>query len=632
MCGIAGVIAKTEQASLERSVRNMTEAMRHRGPDDAGYEGWSLGEWNIGFGHCRLSIRDRSAAGHQPMWSDDHRYCVTYNGEIVNTNELRKICEKKRCWNGQSDTETLLTSYDQWGSGAFERYEGMFAFALWDREREEVILARDPLGIKPLYYSVTPDRIVFASEIRAVLASGTIPRQPHPEAIASYLSYGAIQEPSTIFSNVRTLAPGFLVRIRFHNTALTVTEQPFHHILDWPLRGRWETYASALESFGTTLRTSFLRYLVSDVPVGLFLSGGVDSASLASLSSQLFPEGLRTITLTTPGQDKGEFDRAEETSRHYRTRHSTFFVAEEDIPSHVDELLNTLDQPSIDGLNTFLISRAAREHGLTVALSGLGGDELFGGYPSFERLRLLKSAGVIPSFLRAGIGVAGNALLPLPARWQKAWDFLRYGDDATAIYAISRRLFSLRTIEHLFPRVRDGRERFQWKRLDLAPLSQSREPFTALSLHEIRWYAGNMLLRDTDALSMAHGVEVRIPYFAQPVVASALSVPSQWKFQRGRTKPLLLDALNDPYLNRLAEQPKHGFTLPFDRWMRGVLFPRLSREFQDTNTVRHIGLSPQAVQHVWRSYLRAPQQVGWSRPWSLFVLLDWARRHNLSLA
>jgi asparagine synthase (glutamine-hydrolysing) len=626
MCGIAGAFTPGPVAD---SVVRMTNALHHRGPDDVGLAELLTDDGRVtgAFGHRRLAILDLSTAGHQPMFSRDGRYCLTYNGEIYNYRELRAELERVGIgFHSSGDTEVLLAAWAYYGRDALKKLRGMFALAIWDGLEKRGFLARDEFGIKPLYYAEQRGAVLFASEVRALLASEVVPRTLSEEALGSYLATGSVSEPLTIIEGVRAIPPGCVLEIRCDGESprLTGTHR-FATLFDAGPDDGAATGDAAVTLRGA-MRDSVAHHLLSDVPLGLFLSGGLDSSSVVALASEVSDSTIDTFTVTFDEPQYSEAEPARDVARRYSTRHHEILLSAGDLLNALPDVFAAMDQPSLDGLNTYVVSRAVRAHGIKVVLSGLGGDELFAGYPSFRRASSLASLWRLPADIRK-LGTAGASRFA-DARMQKVGDMLGEDTPAFGAYLASRTLFGRKQVRTLTGRpatwagsvCSDAEER---RATGLSLLQQ-------VSLHEITGYMRNTLLRDSDVFSMAHGLELRVPFVDRRVAHAAFVAPDSRKLRRGVSKPLLVDAMGDLLPASLLHRPKQGFTIPFQSWMRNELAGEVEAELTSPGTSM-VGLEKVGVRGMWNDFQRGRPGINWSRPWALYTLLRWARQNGVSL-
>lgn len=642
MCSIAGIINLSQNAAQRRettaaALERMMRALNHRGPDDRGI--WlapESGKGSVGLANTRLAIIDLSPAGHQPMLDQERGVCLTYNGEIYNFQDVRaELADDARPWNSHTDTEVVLRAYERWGIESLSKFRGMFALAIWDQEREELLLARDPLGIKPLYYYRTENLFVFASEIRALLASGMVPRKLSREGLASYLERGSVEAPATIIDGVRSLMPGEYLRISAQSSALHAegAVYPEHaggkeRVSPPPDRD------AAVRLLREILADSVRRHLISDVPLGVFLSGGIDSSALVALMSEVAPERVKSFSVIFAEEKFSEASHARLVAAKYGTEHREIPLGEDGLLAMLPGALEAIDQPTMDGINTYVVSKSVREAGITVALSGLGGDELFAGYSTFHRGQQLRSLSRVPRDLRRAAAAVGGSLLARSVQQRKFWELMASDASPRAAYDVTRQLFGAAQVRAL---MLGAEEAVSLSRAIASPVEiaceddERDDPVNAVSRCELRGYMVNTLLRDTDFMSMAHSLEVRVPFVDRVVVDFVLGLPGHWKLNGGRAKPLLQDALHPLLPAEITDRPKMGFMLPFENWMQSRLREELDGVFADEARLRGAGINPRAAVETWRRFLKEPRRVGWTRPWSIYVLARWSGLHGVTL-
>ena len=610
MCSISGIFSR-RQGSRDAVVR-MNEAQRHRGPDDQGVA--DLGQ--VVLGNTRLAIIDTSAAGHQPMHDPESGNWITYNGETYNFKDLRREIGGE--WVSNTDTEVVLRGYGKWGVDLFPKLRGMFALAVRDNQKQQLLLARDPLGIKPLYYYFNKDQFVFASELRALLASGLVSRRINPAGVDSYLAYGSVAAPLTIVEGIKQLLPGHYLQVS-SNFEVSDVEFAVSHPED--VAGDRK---EAIARLRAELDESIRLHLVSDVPLGVFLSGGMDSSALVALMSRIAHQPPQTFSIVfdEPTFTEAPFSRA--VAERFQTDHREIRLTENQLIEMLPAAIAAIDQPTMDGINTFVVSKAIKSAGITVALSGLGGDELFAGYPSFRRaLRLARMPQASKKVLRAASGV-GKIAASGSVQRQKFWQLADSDGTAADVYRISRQLFSNDSATRI-----TGRENIDCRGGPPQP-PQSADIVNTISQLELNGFMTNTLLRDTDAMSMAQSLEVRVPFVDAKVVDYVLSLPGDWKLRNGYAKPLLADALTDLLPRDFMARPKMGFTLPFEKWLQQNLRLEVSSVLEDPNAFAAPALNSEAVKKIWRDFLEKPRAVGWSRPWSLYVLAKWCEINGVT--
>lgn len=601
----------------------MCDAMRHRGPNDEGQTYIPHHDGKIlGLGQRRLSILDLSAAGHQPMIDQDNNNQIIFNGEIYNFQHLRQELESVgQRFTGHSDTEVLLYGLGRWGADFLRRLAGMYALAFYDASRKQLLLARDPLGIKPLYYTQNDRGIFFASEVRAILASGMVAKKLNMQGVASYLAYGAVQQPATIVEGIESFAPGSWQIINADGRI-----SPSIQYWRFPRPDQSITSeAEAIAALRSRIETSVQQHMIADVPVGVFLSSGLDSTIVAGLAAK-YTNRLRTFTVGFSDQpDLSEIQGASATASIFGVEHTYISVNGDDAEAATFEWLNSLDQPSFDGLNVYVISKAIRRFDITVALSGQGGDELFGGYPSFSDVprfhRWVKYMAWLPLSMRRLVAKFVT-MRQNPSVRQKLSDILQTDGSTREIYfhrrramsnqqllqlGISSRLFDLASSFHL-PAAREYETA-----INHAP------PIWQISQLESLYYQGNMLLRDSDTNGMAHSLEIRVPLLDQRVVDYVATIPDHIKLPSlHANKHLLRRAFPDLLRPDLLNMPKRGFTLPIRRWMHGPMRDACEMGLQQLKQVSIF--EPSGIDAIWNQYLANPEGQIWSRAFMLVVL------------
>ena len=660
MCGIAGAIGQLSpspegaavRAGLVDSVSRISYALQHRGPDGHGL--WQADDAEVVFAHRRLAIIDLSEAGAQPMTDPESGCTVTFNGEIYNFPELRRDLERDgERFHSSSDTEVLLKAYKRWGLACVPRLRGIFAFAIWDPRSRSVHLVRDHLGVKPLYWARVKDSsfgselILFSSEVRALLASGMVARRLDPAGVASYLAQGFVVGPDTILEEVRLLPAASILSIATDEAdkACCVTRQNRF----WQLPASSGAKPATVDELRERLEETLRMQLVSDAPLGIFLSGGIDSSAAAALASKAVPDSVHTFTI---GFDEAGLDESRHAARVAQaigSRHTSTVLREEDFVEQLPDALTAIDQPTLDALNTYFVSRAAREAGMTVALAGTGGDELFGGYPSFSELpRMLRATSFMPRWVNGAItGAAGlkevlswNMLgrAPGQTRWAKLGDVASAAGNLVELYQTSYALFTRRTQRQLAAaqiRAAQSAQDFGLPAAvaaDWGGLARDDELLHGISLLELSSFIGERLLRDTDTASMAVALEVRVPLLDPVLCETIAGVDASRRFLPHGRKQLLRDVALSDLDPSIFDRPKSGFVLPIEAWSRRSLQDEIERVLTDSDLVSRVGLCPEAVATLWRSYLSRRSGWYWTRPWSLYVLLRWCERHNVELA
>ena len=574
MCGLAGIFAYRSGARPvnEGELLRMREAMVTRGPDGAGL--WMSRDRQVGLAHRRLAIIDTSPTGAQPMSTSDGGLFIVYNGEIYNYRELRKELQAKGyTFTTQSDTEVLLHLYREYGHSMVHQLRGMYAFALWDAGKRGLFLARDPFGIKPLYYSDDGATVRVASQVKSLLMSDAVDTSSEPAGHVGFFLWGYVPDPYTLYKGIRALPAGTSLWVDAGGQAVP---QPFFDLRETLILAEEQVKTVTAGEMRDHLREALLdtvhHHLVADVPVGVFLSSGVDSTTLAALAREIGAERLRTVTLAFDEfRDKAEDEAplAELVAAQLGARHETRRVSKNEFESESARFLAAMDQPTLDGLNTYFVSKAAANTGLKVAISGVGGDELFGGYPSFKEVpctvRWLKPFTLVPGLGRAFRFVSASVLKQhTPPKYA---GLLEYGGSYSGAYLLRRGLF----MPWELPEILD-RELVQKGWAELSTLSRLDETTAGISSAHIKivalemiWYMRNQLLRDSDWASMAHGLEVRVPFVDIRLIqrlAAYLALPEH---------PTKHDLSTVPKSGLPAEviaRKKTGFSIPMQGWMR----------------------------------------------------------------
>ncbi|MEO6870623.1 MAG: asparagine synthase (glutamine-hydrolyzing) [Chthoniobacterales bacterium] len=581
MCGIAAHFSSRDAATpLDLGL------IAHRGPDASGE--WLSPDGCFWLGNTRLAILDLSPAGAQPMLDPTTGNVLVINGEIYNHRALRaEMLEVE--WRGTSDTETVLQGYARWGRELLVRLKGMFACAIYDRAREELFVARDRLGIKPLYYAADANGIRFGSETRLFQDKN----QTSPKGVAGYLEWGACPERRLLFSGIETLPAGHAMIVRRDGTR--------EQWRWWPVQKSFRSApVSAPQKIRALLETAVEEHLLSDVPVASFLSGGIDSSIITALAAQKLERKLQTFSV---GFEVAEFDEtpiALEVARRCGTQHERIQLEEEEVIESVTEAVAHLDLPSVDAINTYIVSRAVARRGVKVALSGLGGDELFGGYPSFRDAPRLKLLAKLPRALRRLVG--GERLADLPV-----------GAGIVELAQWRRRLFT------------DAMLREAGLPNEPTPLPEPVElpdDFARISWAELTGYMRRMLLRDSDQMSMAVSLELRVPFLDHELVKYSLGLPAAEKQPYPGTKGLLVEACRDLLPPAVYERPKRGFSLPMQEWMAGPLTGFVEEGLGEAIARE---LLPEKFVAKARADFRAGR-LHWTRLWSIVVLGHFVRQ------
>lgn len=586
MCRIAGIVDHSNHP-IEQQIQLMTAAMRRGGPDDAGI--YSDEQWPLVLGHRRLSLLDLSPLGHQPMLSQSGNIVLVFNGEIYNFQEIKaELLAKGYSFISHSDTEVIIYAYQEWGIHCFKRFNGMFALALLDKITGKLLLARDHAGIKPLYYSINNNKLIFASEIRAFKT--LIPDwQENSDWKKYFLLFGHLPEPVTTLTNVQPLTKGTVLEV---DLATLATQE--HSFFQLYYNYTIQDTAAAVKGLQQTLNASVQRHLISDAPIGLFLSGGIDSSLLTALAKPFVGDNLHTLSIV--------FDNEKYSEKYYQdliiqqtgAKHRSFVVDEQTFFDSLPDILDAMDQPSSDGINTYFICKYAREMGLKAVLSGLGADELFGGYQSFYRTSAVQTIGRLPNFALAVAGI-------FPDDKRKRVSFLAL-KNGLGEYLFNRGFFTPAQVAVLLDcseqEVQDLLLRFKQQ---LPAFITKLDEQERVSYLETNLYMQNQLLKDTDYMSMWHGIEVRVPFLDKALMELVYSISPSIRYNKKQIKHLLAQAFAEQLPKAIWERPKQGFVFPFEEWMQHI---------------QPATMTAQAEQ-LQKSMQR--KQLHWSRYWSYLL-------------
>jgi len=619
MCGIGGIACgHADPATVRGPLAAMERALAHRGPDDGGTEVLDGPLGPIGLCARRLAIQDISSRGHQPMTSSRSGTWICLNGEIYNANELRtELAARHHRFRSHSDTEVVLASFDEWGLDCFRRLRGMFAIAIWDARVGRLVLVRDRLGIKPLYYTNRSTELLFASEVRALLASGIVHPVLSVSGVASYLALGAVAEPETILSGIEMLPPGHYGIWDGSTLQLTVY---------WSLADAFEhpqpvARQKPVEQLRTLLEDAVRRHLLSDVPVGVFLSGGIDSSTLVGLIAAVAGDPPQTVSVVFPQHQFSEERHIRLVVDRFSTKHTQVILDEQEALRQVPRALSAMDQPTFDGVNTFIVSGQARAAGLTVALTGLGSDELFAGYDTFQIVRRLhRLRRLIPGAVRPLTAFMVRQRMHDSDRARKLARWVGGKEPGLTAVGLRREVFgpdaTAELVVDAFPHLLSN------------PRSVSvTDQVNQVSYLELSHYMRNVLLRDADVFSMAHGLELRVPFLDHEVVEFVAGLPGDLKVRGATLKPLLVGAVADLLPVSIASRPKMGFTLPFSTWLAGVLRTPVESALLDAEFGRPLSelIDHVAIRDIWNRFLVGKTE--WVRPWAIYVMKAWAEEH-----
>ena len=635
MCGIVGIVAHRGSVSPEL-LQATTDSLAHRGPDDSGtviLRETSSGPAEIGLGNRRLAVLDISPLGHQPMQDAETGNWIVYNGEVYNFRELRRRLESEGSrFCGQSDTEVVLKAYGRWGRSCLNDLRGIFAFAIWDARRHRLFLARDGMGVKPLYYASSGNCFAFASEIRALLKTGLVRRTLDRAGLLNYLAFGSAYDPVTLVEGVSALRAGHFLCWEQGE----IREQTY-----WDLAGDDSCEAKSSsddrarqeEELQDCIRESVRMQTISDVPVGVFLSGGIDSSAIAAVLKRAGTNiSTFSVVLQEASYSEGKYSRA--VAATLGTDHHEILISAQESQAALPFAVQAMDQPTMDGVNTFLLSQKVRAAGIKVALSGLGGDELFAGYANFRTIprmeRFMYFWRQVPYAAHSSAATILECLTPASDRNRKIAALIGSNGDLLHPYFVARALFTPKLRNRLcwFDPATE-QPRADACLVDCLARTAGMDAINRISYLESRAYMLNTLLRDADAMSMAHGLELRVPLLDPVLARTVFALPGAWKVDRHTPKQLLVQATQGALPDEIVHRRKRGFTLPFEQWLREGMRSEVE---QTLNQVEHGPLAElldaDSVRQVWKDFLK--RRISWSRPWALFVLQRWCELHGVT--
>lgn len=615
MCGITGIISYEYQTQQNLYIQQLTDQVRHRGPDAQGI----FSEGIVALGHRRLSIIDLSEAANQPFFDASERYVLVFNGEIYNFQDIRSQLSTypfRTC----SDTEVIVAAYATWGADCLTHFNGMFALAIWDRIEDTLFFARDRLGIKPFYYYWNGETFAFSSEIRSLLAGGFIPKQINLQGLHDYLRYQAVIAPHTMVQDISQLLPGQYGYLRskqlsFH-TYWTITRPS--------LFASPHSEKEAQQKVRALFFDAVERRMVSDVPLGAFLSGGIDSSAVVAAMAAHSAEPINTFSVTFSEQDFDESSYAAIIAKKFNTRHTPILLSPHALLEKFTTILQAFDSPSADGINTYLISEAVKQSGITVALSGVGGDELFAGYAPFKHWYnihkmpewALRSASILNVFF------SGNSHR---ASAKQKWLLSKLHGSIADIYPIFRALFLPEQVKQLLKNHTDLKNTHQeYLRSELSHIKQL-PLLSQYSVAELTGYTANVLLRDTDQMSMVHALEVREPFFDYQLIEYVLQIPDRFKFPK-YPKSLFVEAMKPLLPDEIVHRPKKGFSFPWDQWMKKELSGFFEARLKGLET--RALLDVPTLRKMREDFFSGKNTIIASQIMALAVLEEWLRNND----
>lgn len=627
MCGINGFISqKFSEEEKVSFVRKMNTTLAHRGPD-------SDGIWHnetLCLGHRRLSIIDLSSDSNQPFLSNDKRYIIIYNGELYNYKELKLELQRAAhgsghtpyFFNSGSDTEVILAAYIRWGNKCLDYFNGMYAFAIYDTKSNKVLIARDRTGVKPLYYYYGEEGFIFSSEVRPIIHSGIKSFSLNKEVIAEYAMYQTVLAPNTIIKGVKMLLPGHLIEL--DNGKPTISQYYSFDKIDPTSENL--SYSQICSKVNELLTHSVQQRLVADVPFGAFLSGGIDSSAVVGLMSKVSSEKVQTFNVSFDERDFSEAKYARLIAKKFNTRHHEIKLTPNDFLKQLPEALSATDHPSGDGPNTYIVSKATKNEGITMALSGIGGDELFAGYDVFKRMVELQKKSwlnAVPHFVRKTTGfvikkqkksISGNKIAELLGEPKINFN---------SAYPLNRSLFTQKELASL---LKNSQPFNQIKKIMLNVPQIEGHLLSAVSVAELNTYLQNVLLRDADQMSMAVALEVREPFLDYRLMEFVFGINDLHKYPHS-PKKLLIDSLGDLLPAEIVTRPKMGFTLPWQYWLKNELKSFCEKHIHEFS--EYDFCNKNEIRKLWQRFLENDKLVTWSRIWHLVVLNNWIKENNI---
>ena len=620
MCGIAGILQFNNPVP-SGMIQRVTETMAHRGPDAMSF----FEEGELALGHRRLSIIDLSTAANQPFADHSGRYVMVFNGEIYNYAEVKRLLPDYP-FHTTSDTEALLAAYIKWGENCLEHMRGMFALAIWDKKEKELFLARDRMGVKPLYYYQDAERLIFASEVRAILSTGLVPKKLSQAALLDYFSYQSVSGTNSLIEGIHQLEAGSWIKFRGKKTET----KRYWDVTNTSVDFDFGDAMGVKKQIKGLMLQSIERRLVSDVPVGAFLSGGIDSSVVVGLMAEAGADHPNTFNVAFEEKEYDESDYAEMIAKKFNTNHTRLLLKPTDFLDELQNALDAMDTPSGDGINTYVVSKAIRKNGMTVALSGVGGDELFAGYPFFAQYMQLQEKGFLwklPPAIRKII--AGLVPGPSHGRSGRIKQLLRAPSwTIENSYPVFRQMLSPALMEELTSLSSGpGSTTSVQQVLAERSLNIGRLPLLSqVSVAEYLGYTQHTLLKDTDQMSMAVSLEVREPFFDQDLVEFVLAVPDVLK-KPVYPKSLLVESMKPLLPDEIVHRKKQGFLFPWNVWLKNEL--RTFCEERISNMARRPFINGTELVDYWKKFLAGDKNTRWAEVWLFVVLEYWLEKNGI---
>ena len=625
MCGINGIYNLKGLSNPMDSITLMNEKSAHRGPDATD----TYLDSEIALGHNRLSIIDLSSNANQPLFNNKGDLVLVFNGEIYNYLKLKELLKNDYEFKTSSDSEVLLAAYQKWGRQCVHRLEGMFAFAIWDKTNETLFVARDRLGIKPLYYFDNNTNLAFSSEIRSLMSLPFIEKKIDKEAIVDYLRYGTVHAPRTIIKHIKMLPAG-------HYIWLSDDEYKVEKYWDVNLfinrKAENQSYEEVKAEVKERLKNAVKNRMQADVPYGAFLSGGIDSSAVVALMSEVSEKPVKTFNISFAEEEFSEAKYARIIADKYQTEHTEINLTPQDFLKDLPTAMQAMDHPSMDGLNSYIVSKVTKEHGVTMALSGLGGDELFAGYDIFHRaVNLLDKKWMysFPLVFRKAVGKGLQWFKPSVKSDKITETITQKYLELPFYYPISRQIMNDKLIKGLLNKSElpeNGVFHIGINNIDVGSPGFKAPFLSKVSFLEMNTYMQNVLLRDVDQMSMASALEVRVPFLDHQFVEYVYGIPDDYKFPY-TPKQLLVDSMGDLLPKDISYRKKMGFVFPWKDWLKKDL-----KDFCIENLEwlkKQSYFNAEAIDENWKLFIKGDYRVTWPRIWHMVVLSYWLRYNGV---
>ena len=623
MCGISGIFDWNSLKNAEHVASIMKDAQNHRGPDFSS----TYRDENILLNHNRLSIIDLDRHSNQPMHSSTGDVVISYNGELYNYLSLKSELEATYSFKTQSDTEVVIASYLKWGMRMLDRFEGMFAFALWDKAKKQLFLVRDRMGIKPLYFMEYGKSILFSSSCNTIIKAVTEkPFSLNHNSIKEYLNFGTVYSPSTIIDKVKSVE---------NSHYIDISSESFDQIKYWEPTKQAEVdklkYNDITKKVNQLLLQSVEKRLIADVPVGIFLSGGIDSSTLVAAASKVAENKVNTYSVTFDDKTYDESTYARQIAHLYDTNHNEIKVDPNSLLHNMDKYIKQMDHPTVDGLNSYVISKAVSNENIKVAISGAGSDELFLGYPfyklagKFEENQWVQS---FPPFLKIIAGYIVKKMYTDHKGEKMASILNQKFLKLDYYYPFFRKMYSDKELNHLIPNFNfnSSHYAFDWYQQNIGQKS-SWPYYSKLSLLEMECYLQHVLLRDGDQMGMANSLEIRVPFLDHQLIEFVLSIPDRYKVG-AHQKQLLLDSVSGWIPDEIMDRKKMGFVLPIEKWMKNELNSFCENALNELEKFQEFDLK--YVLKMWNKFLAGDPRIQWVKIWSLVILGSWSSMHKIN--